>query len=68
MQREIRPGQIWKDESSGARWLVTKVYTEAFDSYASVRKVNGEQEETRRLRIVKGAAGATLPGFKLMMA
>ncbi|MGH9455589.1 MAG: hypothetical protein ACRD2O_16640 [Terriglobia bacterium] len=68
MHREIRPGQIWKDESSEERWLVTKVYTEAFDSYASVRKVNGEQEETRRLRIAKGADGATLPGFKLVMA
>ncbi len=68
MQREIRPGQIWKDESSGESWLVTKVYTEAFDSYAFVRRVNGNQEETRRLLIVKSAEGASLPGFKLVMA
>ena len=68
MHKEIRPGQIWKDDSFGDHWLVTKVYTEAFDSYASVRRVSGNQEETRRLRIVKGPEGASLPGFTLVMA
>ncbi|HUY12082.1 MAG TPA: hypothetical protein VMX16_00430 [Terriglobia bacterium] len=68
MRREIRPGEIWKDDSSGDHWLVTKVYTEAFDSYAFVRRVSGNQEETRRLSIVKSPEGASLPGFTLVMA
>jgi hypothetical protein len=68
MHKEVRPGQIWKDDSHGESWIVTKVYSEAFDSYASIRKVNGDEEETRRLRIVKSADGPTLPGFKLIMA
>jgi hypothetical protein len=68
MHKEIRPGQIWKEDASGESWLVTKVYTEAFDSYAFVRRLDGDQQETRRLRIVKSAAGAILPGFKLAKA
>lgn len=59
----IQLGQLWKLNESGDTWLVTKVYSEAFSSYAMLRKVGGGESDVRRVKVEKSAGGATLPGY-----
>ena len=61
---KIQPGQIWRLDGTEESWLVTKLYSEAFTSYAMLRKVGGSDSDVRRLKIVKSAEGVALPGFK----
>jgi hypothetical protein len=61
---KVQPGQVWLLEGTEDSWLVTKVYSEAFSSYAMLRKVGGGDSDVRRLKIVKSADGVALPGFK----
>ena len=61
---KIQPGQVWRPEGTEENWLVTKVYSEAFTSYAMLRKVGGGDNDVRRLKILKTANGIALPGFK----
>jgi hypothetical protein len=50
-------------DETGDNWLVTKVYSELFASYAVLRKVGGTDADLRRVKVGKSADGATLPGF-----
>ena len=60
----IQLGQVWSLDETGENWLVTRVYTEVFASYAVLRRVGGEaDEDLRRVKVEKSAQGATLPGF-----
>ncbi len=59
----IQSGQVWRMAESGQNWLVTKVYSEVFASYAILRRVGGTEAEVRRLKIEKTSDGFTLPGF-----
>jgi hypothetical protein len=59
----IQLGQLWKLNDCGDTWLVTKVYSEVFTSYAVLRKVGGAESDVRRVKVEKSSAGATLPGF-----
>lgn len=59
----IRLGQVWRLEETGANWLVTKVYSEVFASYAILRKVGGTDAEVRRVKVEKLTDGVSLPGF-----
>ena len=59
----IQLGQIWRLNETGDDWLVTKVYSEVFTSYAVLRKVDGSDQEVRRIRVEKSAEGVQLPGF-----
>lgn len=61
---KIQPGQVWSEEGTEENWLVTKVYSEAFSSYAMLRKVGGDNNDVRRLKVLRSANGITLPGFK----
>jgi hypothetical protein len=61
---KVQPGQVWCLEDTEENWLVTKVYSEAFASYAMLRKVGGGDHDIRRLKIQKSADGVALPGFK----
>jgi len=61
---KVQPGQVWLLDGTEESWLVTKVYSEAFTSYAMLRKAGGSDDDVRRLKIVKSAAGVALPGFK----
>jgi hypothetical protein len=61
---KVQPGQVWLLEGTEESWLVTKIYSEAFTSYAMLRKVGGGDNDIRRLKIAKSAEGAVLPGFK----
>lgn len=56
-------GQVWQLKATGDNWLVTKVYTEVFASYAVLRKVGGGEADVRRVKIEKGSDGVGLPGF-----
>jgi len=56
-------GQLWKLNETGDTWLVTKIYAEAFSSYAMLRKVGGAEGDIRRVKIDKASEGATLPGY-----
>ncbi len=59
----IQLGQLWRLNETGDSWLVTKVYSEVFASYAVLRKVGGAEADVRRVKVEKSAAGASLPGF-----
>jgi hypothetical protein len=59
----IQLGQLWKLNETGDTWLVTKTYSEAFASYAMLRKVGGAEGEVRRIKVDKSAEGMTLPGY-----
>jgi hypothetical protein len=59
----IQLGQIWQLIGTNENWLVTKIYTEVFASYAVLRKVGGSDADVRRVKIEKTARGVTLPGY-----
>ena len=61
---KIQPGQVWLLEGLDETWLVTKVYSEAFTSYAMLRKVGGGDDDVRRLKVQKSPDGVSLPGFR----
>ena len=56
-------GQVWRLNETGENWLVTKVYSEVFSSYALLRKVNGTEGDVRRVKVEKSAEGVSLHGF-----
>jgi len=59
----IQLGQLWQMGETSENWLVTKIYSEVFASYAVLRKVGGTDAEVRRVKVEKTAEGVTLPGF-----
>ncbi len=59
----IRLGQVWKLQQTGDHWLVTKLYSEVFTSYAVLRKVGGTDAEVRRVKVETTSEGVSLPGF-----
>ena len=63
---QIQIGQIWRSEESGDTWLVTKIYSEAFTSYAVLRKTEGRESDVRRVRVERSGGGSALSGFKLL--
>jgi hypothetical protein len=50
-------------QATGDNWLVTKLYSEVFASYAVLRKVGGGDNDLRRVKVEKAAEGVVLPGF-----
>lgn len=61
--RKIQMGQVWRHDASGETFLVTRVYDEAFSSYAVLRKVGVEVGETRRVKVAKTPDGVALDGY-----
>ena len=59
----IRSGQVWQLQATGDNWLVTKVYSEVFASYAVLRKVGAGDDEVRRVKVERAPEGVGLPGF-----
>ena len=57
-------GQVWQLQATGDNWLVTKVYSEVFASYAVLRKVGGGDNALRRVKVERATEGVGLPGFK----
>jgi hypothetical protein len=56
-------GQVWQLQATGENWLVTKVYSEIFASYAVLRKVGGGDGDVRRVKVERATEGVGLPGF-----
>jgi hypothetical protein len=59
--KKILLGQVWKKDATGDNYLVTKLYTEVFSTYAMLRKVKGE--DVVRIKVGKDGESASLPGF-----
>ncbi|MCZ6515673.1 MAG: hypothetical protein O6850_07405 [Acidobacteria bacterium] len=59
----IQIGQVWREDATGENFLVTKVYSEVFDSYAVMRKTSNATESIRRVKVQKNSEGVLLPGF-----
>lgn len=58
---KILLGQVWRKDATGANYLVTKVYSEAFSTYAMLRAVTGD--EVVRIKVDQSGGGAALHGF-----
>ena len=65
MVKAVQAGQVWRDDASGANFLVTKVYSELFTQYAMLRpaNMNAPQADTVRVKIIRQDQGMTLPGY-----
>ena len=59
----IQLGQVWEFQGTHDNWLVTKIYSEVFASYAMLRTVGGGEEDVRRVKVEKTGDGVSLPGF-----
>jgi hypothetical protein len=61
----IQLGQVWRSESDGQDYLVTKVYNEVFTQYAMLRPagITAPDAPTVRVKVSKTPQGATLPGY-----
>jgi hypothetical protein len=61
--KKIQVGQLWKQDSSGESFLITKVYSEAITTYAVLRKAGAETEPPLRIKVLNSGTAQTLPGF-----
>jgi hypothetical protein len=61
--RKIQIGQLWKKDGTGTTYLVTRIYTEALNTIALLRKSGAEGEDLIRVKVERTAAGQNLPGF-----
>jgi hypothetical protein len=63
--KSIQLGQVWRQDSSGQDYLVTKVYSEVFAQFAVLRpaEVTAPDAPTVKVKVIKSSAGASLPGF-----
>jgi hypothetical protein len=61
----IKLGQVWRQDSSGQDYLVTKVYSEVFSQFAVLRpaEVTAPDAPVVKVKVAKAADGVTLPGF-----
>ena len=59
--RKILLGQVWRKDATNETYLVTKLYSEVFSTYAVLRKIGGE--ELLRIKVEKQGDSALLPGF-----
>jgi len=63
--KAIQQGQVWREESTGESFLVTKLYSEVFSQFAILRPADASapDAETRRIKVSKTEQGMTLPGY-----
>ena len=61
----IQLGQVWRSDTDGQDYLVTKVYSEVFSQYAMLRPagITAPEAPTVRVKVAKSAQGAGLPGY-----
>ena len=60
---KIQIGQLWKKNGTAEIYLVTRVYSEALTTMATLRKSGAENEAQVRVKVERAAGGQTLPGF-----
>lgn len=63
--KSIQLGQVWRQDSSGQDYLVTKVYSEVFAQFAVLRpaEVTAPDAPSVKVKVTKSSDGASLPGF-----
>jgi hypothetical protein len=63
--KSIQLGQVWRNDSDGQDYLVTKLYSEVFTQYAVLRPagLSAPEAPTVRVKVSKSADGASLPGY-----
>jgi hypothetical protein len=63
--KDIRLGQVWRNDADGRDYLVTKLYNEVFTQYAILRHATSDAAETDtvRVKVAKSGESATLPGY-----
>ena len=61
----IQLGQVWRSDTDGQDYLVTKVYSEVFTQYAMLRPagITAPDVPTVRIKVTKAAQGLSLPGY-----
>ena len=59
--KKILLGQVWRKNDTGDTYLVSKLYTEVFSTFAMLRNTKGEQ--VMRVKVEKQGDLATLPGY-----
>jgi hypothetical protein len=60
---KIQIGQLWKKDGTADTYLVTRVYSEALTTMATLRKSGSETEALVRVKVERTAEGQTLVGF-----
>jgi hypothetical protein len=60
---KIQIGQLWKKDGTTETYLVTRVYSEALSTVATLRKSGSETEALVRVKVERTADGQTLHGF-----
>ena len=60
---KIQVGQLWKRDGTGDIYLVTRLYSEALNTMAVLRKSGAEGEAQIRVRVERASKGQTIPGF-----
>jgi hypothetical protein len=63
--KAIQLGQVWRNDTDGQDYLVTKLYSEVFAQFALLRPagLTAPDAQTTRVKVSKSADGATLPGY-----
>ncbi len=65
--RKVQIGQVWRQDGTGDTFLVTKIYTEALNTVAMLRKTGSETESAIRVRVERTDRGQMLRGFSPAM-
>jgi hypothetical protein len=60
---KIQIGQLWKKDGTADTYLVTRVYSEALSTMATLRKSGSETEALVRVKVERTVEGQTLVGF-----
>jgi hypothetical protein len=60
---KIQIGQLWKKDGTADTYLVTRVYSEALSTMATLRKSGSETEALVRVKVERTPEGQTLVGF-----
>ena len=59
--KKILLGQVWRKNDTGDTYLVTKLYSEVFSTFAMLRNTKGEQ--VLRVKVEKQGDLSNLPGY-----
>lgn len=61
----VQLGQVWRSDTDGQDYLVTKVYSEVFTQYAMLRPagITAPDAPTVRIKVAKATQGLLLPGY-----
>lgn len=61
----IQLGQVWRSDTNGQDYLVTKVYHEVFSQFAMLRPagITAPDAPTVRIKVTRSDQGWGLPGY-----